>query len=79
MGDLHFLNWVRLVVFVFLKKGGWPQRRRGTEGCPFGGARVLASRAPTIGSSVTLVTLDPLRSKLSTINCLIITLDFNRG
>jgi hypothetical protein len=23
--DWHFLNWVRLVVFHILKRGGWPQ------------------------------------------------------
>jgi hypothetical protein len=42
---VKFLNWVRLVIFVFLKKGGWPQAQRGvmrangdgdTPSLPFG-------------------------------------------
>jgi hypothetical protein len=44
-GDWHFLNWVRLVVFVFLKKGGWPQAQRPEEcnACQLG----TATRRPS--------------------------------
>jgi hypothetical protein len=67
MGDLHFLNWVRLVVFVFLTSvtldpifnDGWPQAQRGV---------MRANRAARFA---------PARSDDNN-NCIFITRDFNR-
>jgi hypothetical protein len=46
---VKFLNWVRLVIFVFLKKGGWPQAQIPLRQSPFAKASEDRGFAPARG------------------------------